>query len=229
MRITCGSPDDASARMYPPLATPSCDVPSSTGMFCRVSASPHGPDVRSRIGLPRARGLGGVAGAHHREPGDGAQRGHVLDRLVGGAVLAEADRVVRPDVDDRGPASPTPAARRRACSRRRSGTCRRRGGSGRAARCPRGSSPSRARGRRSAGCVRRARPSTAGWRCSSGRTRAAPPSSCCCSRRGRPSRPRAPAARRPARSAPRRRPCAWTTPFGSGSQDGSAFSQPAGS
>src|SRR5215207_11427329 len=52
--------------------------------------------------LPGVRGLVRVAGAQHREVRDRPQRGHVLDRLVGGAVLAEADRVVRPHVDDRG-------------------------------------------------------------------------------------------------------------------------------
>ena len=49
-------------------------------------------------------GLGdlvGVGGADHVEPGDGAQRGELLDRLVGRAVLAEADRVVGEDVDHR--------------------------------------------------------------------------------------------------------------------------------
>src|SRR3712207_7675247 len=35
------------------------------------------------------------------EPGNRAQGRQMLDRLVGRAVLAEADRVVRPDVGDR--------------------------------------------------------------------------------------------------------------------------------
>ena len=39
---------------------------------------------------PRLGRLVGVGGPDHPEPGDGAQRGDVLDRLVGGAVLADA-------------------------------------------------------------------------------------------------------------------------------------------
>ena len=70
-------------------------------MFWRVSASPHGPPLRFQDRLPGARGLVGVAGAHHRQARDRPQGGHVLDRLVGRPVLAEPDRVVRPDVDDR--------------------------------------------------------------------------------------------------------------------------------
>ena len=49
-------------------------------------------------------GLGdlvGVGGADHVEAGDRPQRGELLDRLVGRAVLAEADRVVGEDVDHR--------------------------------------------------------------------------------------------------------------------------------
>ena len=42
------------------------------------------------------------AGPHEAQVRDRAQRRVVLDRLVRRAVLAEADRVVRPDVDRRG-------------------------------------------------------------------------------------------------------------------------------
>ncbi len=42
-----------------------------------------------------------VAGADHVEAGHRAQRGELLDRLVGRSVLAEADRVVGEDVDHR--------------------------------------------------------------------------------------------------------------------------------
>ena len=48
--------------------------------------------------LPGGDGLVGVRGADDDEAGDRAQRGEVLDRLVGRAVLAEADGVVGPDV-----------------------------------------------------------------------------------------------------------------------------------
>ena len=60
-----------------------------------------GRSVFSSDGAPAHRGLVGVGRADDVEAGDGAQRGQVLDRLVGGAVAAEADRVVRPDEDRR--------------------------------------------------------------------------------------------------------------------------------
>ena len=45
--------------------------------------------------------LVGVAGADDGHAGDRPQRRELLDRLVGRAVFADADRVVREDVDDR--------------------------------------------------------------------------------------------------------------------------------
>ena len=62
---------------------------------------PAGRSVCSRTACQHGRRLVGVGGADHVEAGDGAQGGEVLDRLVGGAVLAEADGVVGPDVGDR--------------------------------------------------------------------------------------------------------------------------------
>ena len=83
-----------------PRPTPSA-ARSSTGRFCRVRHRAVGPvGVLERV-PPGDRGLVGVGGPHDVEAGDRAQRGQVLDRLVGRAVLAEADRVVGPDVDDR--------------------------------------------------------------------------------------------------------------------------------
>ena len=70
-------------------------------MFCRVSADALGALGVLEHRLPGVRGLVRVAGAHDREARDGAQRGQVLDRLVGGAVLAETDGVVGPHVDHR--------------------------------------------------------------------------------------------------------------------------------
>ena len=70
-------------------------------------------------GLPAGGGLVGVGRADDVEAGDRAQRGEVLDRLVGRAVLAEADRVVGPDVGDRQLHERRQPDRRRACSRRR--------------------------------------------------------------------------------------------------------------
>ena len=70
-------------------------------MFCRVSAMPLGPSGFSRIAFQAYAVSFASPGRTHREVRDRPQRGHVLDRLVGGAVLAEADRVVRPHVDDR--------------------------------------------------------------------------------------------------------------------------------
>ena len=50
---------------------------------------------------PRLDDLVGVAGPHVDHAGHGADRGEVLDRLVGRPVLAHADRVVGVDVDQR--------------------------------------------------------------------------------------------------------------------------------
>ena len=63
--------------------------------------------------LPGLGRLVGVGRADHPQLGDGPQGGHVLDRLVGGAVLAHAHRVVGERVDDLGlrtarPGAPTP-------------------------------------------------------------------------------------------------------------------------
>mmetsp|Transcript_3135 Transcript_3135/g.3682 ORF Transcript_3135/g.3682 Transcript_3135/m.3682 type:complete len:669 (-) Transcript_3135:198-2204(-) len=63
-------------------------------------------DERGRAGLARNRvGVGsgrllGIARAHHVEVGHGAEAGDDLNGLVGRAVLADADRIVGPDVRD---------------------------------------------------------------------------------------------------------------------------------
>ena len=52
----------------------------------------------------RAIALGdfvGVAGAKHVQAGNGAAGGQMLDRLVGRAIFADADRIVRQDVEHR--------------------------------------------------------------------------------------------------------------------------------
>ena len=51
--------------------------------------------------MPAGGRLVGVGRAYDVEARHRAQRGEVLDRLVGRTVLAEADRVVGPDVGDR--------------------------------------------------------------------------------------------------------------------------------
>src|SRR5262249_15553034 len=51
--------------------------------------------------LPRLEDFVGVRGAQRDEPGDGAQRRKLLDRLMRRSVLANPDRVVREYVDDR--------------------------------------------------------------------------------------------------------------------------------
>src|SRR5699024_2282102 len=50
---------------------------------------------------PHDRGLVRIGRADDVEAGDRAQRGEVLDRLVRGTVLAEADRIMRPDEQGR--------------------------------------------------------------------------------------------------------------------------------
>ena len=76
---------------------------------------------------PGLRGLDRVGRAEHQEVRDGAQRRQMLDRLVRRAVLAEADRIVRHHVDDAACPSAPRAGSPGANSRRRRGTCRRRG------------------------------------------------------------------------------------------------------
>ncbi len=62
-----------------------------------------GQDQRRRVVLgaqdlrPGVRGLVGVTGAHHVDVRHQPQAHHVLDRLMGRAVLADTHRVVRPD------------------------------------------------------------------------------------------------------------------------------------
>ena len=74
-------------------------VRSSVGRFWRVRTRPVGPAAAQDL-APGHGGLVGVGRAHDVEAGDRAQRPEVLDRLVGRAVLAEADRVVRPHEGD---------------------------------------------------------------------------------------------------------------------------------
>ena len=74
---------------------------SKVGTFWRVRQQAGGPVGVLEDGPPGDGRLVGVGGADDVEAGDRAQRGEVLDRLVGRAVLAEADRVVGPDVGDR--------------------------------------------------------------------------------------------------------------------------------
>ena len=103
-------------------------------------------------GDERARGLLGIGGADDVEIRDDAQAGDGLDRLVRRAVLADADAVVREDVDDGQVAERREADARGGSSRRRRGTSRRSGGRCRARRCRSGSSTCRARGCRSGCC-----------------------------------------------------------------------------
>ena len=72
------------------------------GTFCRVriDARPAGRCC-SRIAFQQAAVSLASRGADDVEAGDRPQRGEVLDRLVGRAVLAETDGVVRPHVGDR--------------------------------------------------------------------------------------------------------------------------------
>jgi hypothetical protein len=60
-----------------------------------------GPVVALQRLEPGVRRLVRVGGAHDRKVRDRAERREVLDRLVGGTVLAEGDGVVRPDEDAR--------------------------------------------------------------------------------------------------------------------------------
>ena len=67
--------------------------------------------------LPALGRLDAIRRAEHVEVRHGAQRRQMLDRLVRRAVLAEADRVVRHDVDDALAHQRGQADRRRGSSR----------------------------------------------------------------------------------------------------------------
>ena len=103
IEMSSGVPPVASRRMYPPRATPS--VPARRpGQGRELLARqrqrdrPVAPLERQR---PRSGRLVRVARSDEPQVRDRPQRRVVLDRLVGRAVLAEAHRVVGPDVDDR--------------------------------------------------------------------------------------------------------------------------------
>ena len=111
MRMTSGVPFGASARTYAPLAAFVGRGEHVAGCLA-VAAREHGDvlageresggaGVAAEQLEPHDRRLVGVRGAHDGEVRDGAQRRELLDRLVGGAVLAEGDGVVRPHVDRR--------------------------------------------------------------------------------------------------------------------------------
>ena len=64
--------------------------------------------------LPAFRGLHPVGGTHHQKIGNGAQGRQMLDRLMGGAVFAHADGIMRhhedhADAHQRGQADGGPA------------------------------------------------------------------------------------------------------------------------
>ena len=93
-----------SAITYPPRAASAAGAKiarSNVGTFCRLRHRAAGRSVISRIACQAAAVSLASAGRTTSRPRDVPQRPQVLDRLVGRAVLAEADRVVRPDVGDR--------------------------------------------------------------------------------------------------------------------------------
>ena len=104
---TSGS--SAGRRTWAPRARLTPAVPSSTGQVLPREDERGGPVVLDGQ-APGLGGLVGVGGPDHPQPGDGAQRGDVLDRLVGGTVLADADGVVGEGVDDLGPRRARPGA-----------------------------------------------------------------------------------------------------------------------
>ena len=121
-------------RAAPPRG-PSPPSRPGSGRFCRVRARATGP-CRCSIATRQASAVSlASAGRITRQAGDGAQRGELLDRLVGRAVLAQEDRVVGVD-EDRPAASSAPrGGSSGACSPRRSGRCRRRGSRAARGRC----------------------------------------------------------------------------------------------
>jgi hypothetical protein len=83
------------------IGGPDPSVPSSTGRFCRLRIRAVGPS-RSIATRRACADLVGVGRPDDPQPGHGPDGSQLLDRLVGGAVLAQADRVVGPEVDDLG-------------------------------------------------------------------------------------------------------------------------------
>ena len=71
----------------------------ANGTFWRVSSSAVGPFLRSQGRRPGDRGLDRVARPPDIHVGHQAQARRMLDRLVRRPVLAQADRIVREDVD----------------------------------------------------------------------------------------------------------------------------------
>ena len=74
---------------------------SSTGRFWRDRISAVGPSLAAQRRVPGRNRLARVGRPPHVEVRDRAQRGELFDRLVRRSVLADEDRVVREDVDDR--------------------------------------------------------------------------------------------------------------------------------
>ena len=72
----------------------------TVGTSWREKASRLGRSALSQRDLPAFRRLHAVGGAHHQQVGNGAQRRQMLDRLVGRAVLAHADGIMRHHEDD---------------------------------------------------------------------------------------------------------------------------------
>src|SRR5580693_7010645 len=56
--------------------------------------------LRPQRAIPGFRSLDGVAGAEYQKMRYRPQRSQLLDRLMGGTILAEADRIVRHHMDD---------------------------------------------------------------------------------------------------------------------------------
>ena len=103
-RRTSGLPSGASARMYAPWPRPrrqrTC-VRSSVGRACRRQDQRDWLVVQLHDDLPGLRHFVGVGRAQHDQPGNRPQRGKLLDRLVRRPVFADADRIVRENVDHR--------------------------------------------------------------------------------------------------------------------------------
>ena len=101
-RLTCGGVQQHVAALREQLGGRRSPVSALDGRDVLTGQDQRGRTVGvpQRLG-PGLRGLVGVGRAHHVQPRDGAQRGEVLDRLVGGTVLADSHRVVGPDEDGR--------------------------------------------------------------------------------------------------------------------------------
>ena len=104
MKMMSGLPPGASGRIYAPLATPET-ARKFSAIESRHRLTRQNQRCRTMLllhhDLPGFDDFIGIAGTQHQHVRHGAQRGQLLDRFMRRAVFADADGVVRHDVNRR--------------------------------------------------------------------------------------------------------------------------------